>query len=527
MATTLIGQEVQQLKQTFAVTERYGVYITKIGLFFKSVSTTFPITLHLRFVGDSKGSIASVLKTASNMTSAEHATATTETEFVFDKPVALLPGNYAFSLESADLNEYVVWHSQLGDFKLGTTQERVIKDISPGSMFPPSVGGAQVINRDADLKFTIYRANFAASSATAVFKDANPPVKLLGNNPLYAKNAVGAADSCYVVHADHGFQVNDKVNIQGLTGGTRYNGVLGSNINGQRTITGVDGTGYKFALSVSGATEGLDSDVSFGGNGITATQHYRYDIAQLQMAERKPGNTEITYAGVLTGSKSFAGTETAYGTSAVKFQNQKNYILNQPHVVATDSNEATHLSNAESTTVTATFTGPSDDTFTSPFIDLQRSHLLTIGNRIDRNDPTATTNYNVPLTYVAETDPANGSALAKHITKPVTLAVPATGLKVLFAGHRPSTAEFDLYYRTCSSGTDSDILEKSFVLQAVDAAMPADKGDRSFHEYRYTVGGSFAATLPEFDKYQIKIVMNSQTSSSIPRIRDLRTIALN
>ena len=38
MATTIIGQEVAQLKQTFEVTERYGVYITKIGLFFKSVS---------------------------------------------------------------------------------------------------------------------------------------------------------------------------------------------------------------------------------------------------------------------------------------------------------------------------------------------------------------------------------------------------------------------------------------------------------------------------------------------------------
>ena len=57
--------------------------------------------------------------------------------------------------------------------------------------------------------------------------------------------------------------------------------------------------------------------------------------------------------------------------------------------------------------------------------------------------------------------------------------------------------------------------------------MPADKGEQSFHEYRHTIGGDFAATLAEFDKYQIKIVMNSQSSSSIPRIRDLRTIALN
>ena len=132
MATTIIGQEVNQLKQTFQVTERYGVYITKIGLFFKSVSSTFPITLHLRFSNENRVSIASVLKTASNMSSAASASAATETQFIFDKPIALLPGRYSFTLESADLNEYVVWHSQLGDFKLGTTQERVVKDITKG-----------------------------------------------------------------------------------------------------------------------------------------------------------------------------------------------------------------------------------------------------------------------------------------------------------------------------------------------------------------------------------------------------------
>ena len=57
--------------------------------------------------------------------------------------------------------------------------------------------------------------------------------------------------------------------------------------------------------------------------------------------------------------------------------------------------------------------------------------------------------------------------------------------------------------------------------------MPADKRDNEFHEYQYTIGGDFASTLPEFDRYQIKIVMESTSSADVPRIRDLRTIALN
>ena len=133
----------------------------------------------------------------------------------------------------------------------------------------------------------------------------------------------------------------------------------------------------------------------------------------------------------------------------------------------------------------------------------------------------------MPLNFVAETDPANGSSATKHITKPVTLAVPATGIKVLFAGHRPNTGHFDLYFRTAETGTDSDILEKSFVKATVDAQQPNDVALNEFHEYEFTIGGDFAATLSEFDKYQIKIIMESTSTSDIPRIRDLRTIALN
>jgi hypothetical protein len=57
--------------------------------------------------------------------------------------------------------------------------------------------------------------------------------------------------------------------------------------------------------------------------------------------------------------------------------------------------------------------------------------------------------------------------------------------------------------------------------------MPNDQNEDTFKEYVYTIGGEFATELPEFNKYQVKVVMNSTNSSVVPRIRDLRTIALN
>ena len=516
MAQTALGQYVDQLSQSFTVTEQYGVYVTKIGLYFQSVSSTFPISLHLR---TGSGILATTVKTASEMSSAASTTAATETTFLFDEPMFLPQGMFNFSLESNDKGEYNIWHAKLGDFKLGTTQERVIKDLAPGIMFPPSAGSTQRRDPDSDIKFKIYRASFSANSGTAVFRDGSTPRVLLGLNPLSAD----AADSdVQVTQPNHGFHVNDKVNIRGLTAATSYNGILGSSINGTRTITDVDFTGYKFQ-----ADSAMDSAVSFGGSIVTASQQYRMDLVQLQIQEKKPTITTIDYSGAFTTSKSWAGTETPYGTtSGVSLVNQQSKLFKVPHVVASDSNETAFLSGAESTTITATLNNTVGN-FVSPIIDLQRTQMLAITNQIDRQDSAATVSFNVPLNFVAETDPANGSSASKHITKPVALEVPATGIKVLFAGHRPNTGHFDLYFRTAETGTDSDILEKSFVKATVDVQQPNDVAFNEFHEYEFTIGGDFASTLSEFDKYQIKIIMESTSTSDIPRIRDLRTIALN
>ena len=48
MAKTVIGQYVNQLAQSFTVSEEDGIFVTKIGLYFAAVSATFPITLHIK-----------------------------------------------------------------------------------------------------------------------------------------------------------------------------------------------------------------------------------------------------------------------------------------------------------------------------------------------------------------------------------------------------------------------------------------------------------------------------------------------
>tara|TARA_Y100000385_G_C13076934_1_gene631879 strand:- start:420 stop:2009 length:1590 start_codon:yes stop_codon:yes gene_type:complete len=518
---------VDPLAQTFYVQEASGIYITKIGVFFSQVSSTAPITLELRNAEQgAPNSIevipdSMVVKTASQMSSAASADATIQTIFEFDEPI-YLEGNrpYAMTFQSPARNEYFLWAAQTGDFNLGTTESRVTQNPQKGALFKSQEGLIYLPSAGQDLKYVIYRAAFEVAEATAVFRTAEPPRVSLSNNPLWA---FGDSAEVTVTHNRHGFLVNDRVNIRGLTGGTTYNGVLGSSINGTRIITKSDGYGYTFA-----ADSAFDSDAAFGGVSVTSSKQIKFDTLQLQTQDFKPGSTLVNYSGDLTTSTAFAGSQTPYArTTGINLRNNADTKLSQPHVIATDSNESVFLtSHNESGIINAVLRAPTGGNKISPFVDLQRTHLLLTQNVIDNPDSDASTGYNIPINYVAETDPKNGSALAKHIAKPIALAQSASGLKILVGANIPAEAGVSMYYRTVEEGSDSDILERNWVLATADEVPPKSINDKDFNEYRFTIGGTFANTLPEFNQYQVKAVMTSTNSAKVPRITDLRTIAL-
>jgi len=518
----------EPLAQTFAVGENSGVFITKLGLFFSAVSSSLPVSIEIRtaFLGAPTREIlpgSSVTKTFSEMSGQASATAATETVFQFDEPLYLHGGKtYAFVIKTNATNEYKVWTSRIGDYELGTTQRRVIRQIEPGVMFKSQGGLSYGAEAESDIKFKLYRAKFTTNTGIATLHDNVPPRRLLGTNPFYAK----AVDkNLYVTHPNHGFQVGDRVHFQGVSG--TVNGITAVELNTTHAITHIDGTGYRITLSSSA---NQTAAVAYGGTGIQATQQYKMDIAQLQLQTFTPDITNITYSGKFTTSKSFAGTETAGTLSTVgTLINGKDHYFDNPHVVLSDSNEAPGTNSPypaiqQSTKITAVLRGINDEV--SPVIDTQRAQLLTINNLIDNPHISATTGFNVPLTFVADSDAVEGSALAAHITRPVKLVNGATGIKVLFGGHREVGADFDLYFRTTRTGTDSDITEHPFTLQTVDNEIPNDTNKEMFHEYQYTIGGDFAKDLPEFDQYQLKLIMRSTNSSNVPRIKDLRTIAV-
>lgn len=534
MAINLGSVYQDPLAQTFISPSLTGVYITKIGLFFHSKSTAYPVSIDIR-PGEAfttTGRIKNISLPGSEVSlNASQVTADTtgqtETIFEFDEPVYLAPGeDYAVAVKSIAGQDYKLWASAVGDYPINSsgqfvTARKVTKQYIEGSLFRSAQGTGYIREPNSDLKIKIYRAKFNYSSATVAFKDANPPKRKLIENPLTTTSGSGTIT---VYQPNHGFQVNDKVLIEGLVAATSYNGILGSNINGTRTITAVDGTGYQF---VAGNSDTASASGRTGSTLVSATQQYIFNTSQLNVNGINQKNfTQIKYNGSFCTSQSLAGSETAYATtSSVELIPNADVHLSAPHVILSDSNETTHYSGNESTTITGEMINLTSNNFTSPLIDLQQANLILNGNILDKNDSAATVGFNVPLNWVDETDPVAGSALAKHITKMVTLENPANGLKILFAGYRPVGAEFKVYYRTLAPGSDENIRAQNWIAAEIDQEPPVDTGYDIFRNYEVNLGGEFYNSLDEFNRYQVKIVFRGTNSANPPKIRDLRTIA--
>ena len=510
------------LAQSFMVTDRSGVFVTKVAVYFASKDDNIPVQCQIRTVQNGiptmtamPGAFAFLPPASVNLPASQTQAAVlaAPTYFEFDEPVYLAPdAEYAIVL-LADSVEYNVYVGQTEEFILGSTERRITRQPSMGSLFKSQNGNTWTPSQNQDLAFELYRADFATSGEVIV-ENADVPVWLLPENPF----SFTASDATVTVfHPNHGLAVNDTVTIAGVSGTVA--GITAANLNGARTVTAVDQTGYTFEAG-SAATS---TEVS-GGSSVTATRNILFDVAMPFIQTLSPVGTLITYGGKFTSGSSLAGTETRYAKDAdyISIDNRDNHAFNAPRMIANPTDEASELGAGERS-ATVRIAMSTIDSRISPVADMQRCSLITVSNLIDRQASSTTATYNVPLNYVAETEPTNGSSIAKHVTRPVTLAEQAVGLKIIASANRPASADFQVYYRVA---TDGDILsDLDWTLIAAEDSIPSDEDPNIFREYTYLPGGE-GGSLDPFTQFQVKIVMRSQNSAKVPVFRDLRVIAL-
>ena len=155
----------------------------------------------------------------------------------------------------------------------------------------------------------------------------------------------------------------------------------------------------------------------------------------------------------------------------------------------------------------------------TPVIDLNRLSSVLVQNVVN-NDATG------------ETSAIGGNAVARYITRRVKLnpGFEARDLKVYFNLNRPSGTSVKVYYKVAAP-SDTFFGDNEYVEMVLESS--GTYSETGYPEQRYktpfTVSdvSSAFADGQRFDTFAIKIVMLSETTSKVPKIRDLRVIALD
>lgn len=180
---------MKPIAQTFIINEQAtgveAIFVTKVDLYFQTKSSTLGVEVQIRETDNGFPSnkvmpyASKVLNSANVAVSADASVATT---FEFDTPV-MLRTNESFAIAvipeagNLDYNVWVAAFSTVANPSTGVTTNditsgaQVTRNNSVGSLFSSTndVNFTEIQNEC--MKYTLYVANFTASSATAVFKN--------------------------------------------------------------------------------------------------------------------------------------------------------------------------------------------------------------------------------------------------------------------------------------------------------------------------------------------------------------------
>ena len=166
-----------------------------------------------------------------------------------------------------------------------------------------------------------------------------------------------------------------------------------------------------------------------------------------------------------------------------------------------------------------------NNTAISPAVDAAALSVVTVLNTIN-NDSTNEAG-----------SKSGGAALAKYITKPVSLAdgFDASNLCVTVDINLPSGTSVYVYYKTLPTEKTTPIDDETWVAMTQERSVPISTSAFDFKEYRFFPSGAFnsfgvpqdSPITTRFNAFQIKVVMLSSSETATPRLRDLRIIALD
>ena len=266
---------------------------------------------------------------------------------------------------------------------------------------------------------------------------------------------------------------------------------------------------------------------STGGNEIKATQNIQYEIVRPNIQTLALNGTSISARMRTVSGTSVDGNEISFADKGFDDINlNANNFFESPRIVASKKNEDERLDSLPGNkSLNLNVSMITTNSRVSPVVDLDRTSLILASNRVNN----AITDYvNDNRVDSLTEDPSS----FVYATKTIQLEVPASSIKLLFAGYINKFSDIRAFYAIQNDPSEdaiyspfpgySNLVDGSSDNELVKSdILGFSSNEITFKDYEYTVDN-----LPSFRYFSIKLVGSSTNQAFPPRLRDLRVIAL-
>lgn len=507
------------LSQTFFIDKQIypeGVFLSSVDLFFaaKDSTGTIPVEVQIRPTVNGYPHSSMILPNGrvvvdSNKVKVTSGTdedlpnvanSATATTFTFPAPLYVPPGEFAMVVYS-DSPEYEVFIAKLGEQILGT--DRLVSEQPyVGSFFKSQNSSTWTAIQDEDLMFVLKRCVFTANElGTAVFS-VRGPVSNTNMDAMYVRT-----DQLKFASSSLNFYYKSTPKSTGLldSGYTSF-------------ITNKD---YEFIDSNGRRRINLPGELVVKAELRTS----RSDVSPVLDTQR---------VGLFSIENFINNANLSNGVIVVTNGGAGYNVLSPPTVTISGGggSGAIAVANVVAVNTAVSNIGNINQIFITSFgSGYSEAPTVTI------SEITGTGNVNATAIVIGENGSSGGNYLSRYITRRVELAdgFDAGDLRVYLTAYKPSTTDIQVYYKVMNESDPDDFDNKNYVkMQQATLSTVYSTNTNEYIEYQfrpsltkdfinYTVGST---TYESFKYFAIKIVMSSTNTTIVPKIRDLRVIAL-
>jgi hypothetical protein len=501
------------LAQTFLINPNQysqGVVVDSIRVCFKSKDSTAPVTCQIRPVQNGYPSSSTIYPFAEKTLTPDQVKTTTipdltdstkYTEFKFDVPILLLPGEHSFVLVS-NSNGYECFIAEIGATDLRTSV-KISEQPYTGSLFLSQNGSTWTAEQLSDIMFSIQKRVFTTGVGYGFFES---DMSQYGSNTVFDVMQVMSTDAVVA---------NTSIS---------YDFISEMESGGQHQLLPVvpnedyecdDGNGRRILSKTTGNTT-FQLRATLRSTNPDISPMIDLNRLNLLTIENKINNMPLQNTGfvITNGGSGYTGNAT------VTFSYASDAVGQGSGAAAVGIVESGVLTRIE-------LTNPGTGYITSPTITLNSS-----------GGTTATAVYN------GEDKASGGNSNVRYITKKIQLApgFEAGDLRVYTDAYRPPGSGILVYYKLLSDSDSASFQDNNWNLMTESSstvnftsANKYDYAELTFAPGTYGSGifdnkilytSANGGQYKDFSLFAIKVVMFGTSFVDVPKISQLRVIAL-